>query len=124
MVPPPFMKLRSLLAVFCAAILPALTGLAAPATIILHVPPGTPMPGDLAPLLSKWRQSGQVAGIVLLTQGRPEKPGESAQFEALALLEFPSDTSCDIWQKESGPALPAGVVARRADALIHGELTP
>ncbi len=102
----------------------AFTAFAAPAHVLIRVPPGTPPPSELAPLLAQWRQSGQVAGVLLLTQGRSEKPERTAKFETFAVLDFPSESSADIWQRESAPALPAGLIVRRADALAHGELSP
>lgn len=115
--------LRPLLAVTGAALL-AVAAAAAPTNVILRVPAGTPSPAGLPELLSKWRQSGQVSNVLLLTQGRGEKPGEKARFESLAVLEFPSENSADIWQREAAPALPAGLIVRRADTLVHFELTP
>lgn len=40
------------------------------------------------------------------------------------VLEFSSENSAEIWQRAAAPALPAGLIVRRADALAHGELTP
>lgn len=105
----------------------ALVAHAAPANVLIRVPAGQAQPPDLAPLLAKWRQSGQVANALLLTRGRaenPETPGRKPQFETFAVLEFPSENSADIWQREAAPALPAGLIVRRADALAHGELSP
>lgn len=99
---------------------------AAPANVIIRVPAGTPLPAQLAPLLAQWRQSGQVADVLLLTQGRVENatPGHTAQFEAFAVLEFPNEAACDLWEKEAAPALPAGLIVRRADALAHNDISP
>ena len=102
----------------------AASALAAQAHVLIRVPAGSPQPAALAPLLAKWRQSGQVANVLLLTRGKAEKPDGKAQFETLVVLEFPSENSAEIWQKESAPALPAGLIVRRADALAHGELSP
>ncbi|MBX3749939.1 MAG: substrate-binding domain-containing protein [Opitutaceae bacterium] len=122
---PTFTRLgaRRLLAAACAAML-ALAAAAAPTNVLIRVPAGSPTPAGLPELLAQWRQSGQVANVLLLTQGRGEKAGEAAQFEALAVLEFPSENSAAIWEKDSAPALPAGLIVRRADALVHIELTP
>lgn len=97
---------------------------AAPAHVLIRVPAGTPQPAELAPLLAQWKKSGQLSGIVLLTQGKPEKPGDRAIFESLALLEFPNEKSAELWQRDAAPSLPDGLRVRRADALVHGELTP
>jgi ABC-type phosphate transport system substrate-binding protein len=102
----------------------AVASFAVPANVVIRVPAGAPMPAELAPLLSKWRQSGQVANALLLTQGKAETAANPAKFEAFAVLEFPSENSADIWQHDAAPALPAGLIVRRADALVHGELSP
>ena len=116
------MKLRLLVAL--SSLWFALAALAAPANVLIRVPAGTPMPAELAPLLAKWRQSGQIANALLLTQGKAETAANPAKFETFAVLEFPSDADCDRWEKEAAPALPAGLIVRRADALAHGEITP
>ena len=97
---------------------------AAPANVIIRTPAGAPTPAELAPLLSKWRQSGQVANVLLLTDGKPEKAERTAKFGAFVVLEFPDDNSADIWQRDAASALPAGLTVCRADALAHGELSP
>lgn len=119
----PRFSLRPILAAACAAWL-AVVATAAPTNVLIRVPAGTPLPAELAPLLAQWRQSGQVSNVLLLTQGRSETDGTPAQFESLAVLEFPSENSAAIWQRDAAPALPAGLIVRRADALVHGELTP
>ncbi len=106
------------------AFLLAAAAFAAPTNVLIRVPAGTPSPAGLPELLSKWRDSGRVSNVLLLMQGRGEKPGEKTQFESLAVLEFPSENSADLWQRESAPALPAGLVVRRADNLVHFEITP
>ena len=117
------LALRRLVQIF-AFCLGALAAVAAPTNVIIRVPAGTPSPAALPELLSKWRQSGQVANVLFLTQGKSEKPERTAKFESFAVLEFPSEGSYETWQKEDAPALPAGLIVRRADALAHGELTP
>jgi phosphate transport system substrate-binding protein len=100
---------------------------AAPANVLIRVPAGKTQPPELAPLLAKWRQSGQVANALLLTRGRAEAaetPDRKPQFETFVVLEFPSENSADIWQREAAPALAAGLIVRRADVLAHGELSP
>lgn len=97
---------------------------AAPTNVLLRVPAGAAVPAELPPLLAKWRQSGQAANVLFLTQGRPETAKDKQMFEALAVLEFPSEEAWAVWQRDCAPALPAGVLARRADALTHGEITP
>lgn len=97
---------------------------AAPTNVLIRVPAGKATPAELPTLLAKWRQSGQVSGVTYLTQGRAEKDGEQTPFEAIAVLEFPSEGSYDAWHREAAPVIPAGLTVRRADALTHGELTP
>ena len=56
------------------------------------------------------------ANALLLTRGRAENtetPGRKAQFETFVVLEFPSENSADIWQREAAPALPAGLTTMR-----------
>jgi len=102
----------------------ALSAAETPATVnvLVRVPAGQAMPAGLAPLLSEWRQSGRISGVLWLTQGRSEKPERTAKFEALAVLEFSSERACETWQSESARRLPAGLIARRVDVLAHGEL--
>ncbi len=97
---------------------------AAPANVLIRTAAGTPAPAELAPLLSKWRQSGQVANVLLLTDGKPEKAEHPAAFGAFVVLEFADENSADTWQHDDAPALPAGLSVHRADALAHGELSP
>lgn len=106
-------------ALFCTGMLAA-----APATVVIRVPTGATVPAELARLLSQWRQSGQVARALYLTEGRAEKLGRPAKFAALAVLDFASDESCEAWQKAAAPVLPAGLIVRRADVLTHGESAP
>jgi phosphate transport system substrate-binding protein len=127
------MKLPSLSLRFArGAVLVAALGLslvaatlsAAPTNVLIRTAPGQAAPAELPTLLSKWRQSGQVSGALLLTDGRPEKSDGAAAFGALAVLEFPNEASYEAWQKEGAPQLPAGLTVRQADALAHGEIYP
>jgi len=120
---PPFLRhLALLLALLCFGTADLV--LASPANVIIRVPTGTPVPARLPELLAKWRQSGQVANVLYLTDGRSEKPERSAKFAAIAVLDFPSEGSCESWLKADAAALPAGLIVRRADALANGELSP
>lgn len=116
--------LRNLLSFGGALLVAAAAAVAAPTNVLIRVPAGAPVPAELPGLLAKWRQSGQISGVTFLTQARPEKAGEKAPFESLAVLEFPGEGSYEAWRREGAPALPAGLMVRRADALTHGELTP
>lgn len=117
--------LRRCLAAVGAVLLTA-AAVAAPTNVLIRVPAGAPSPAELPTLLAQWRQSGQVANVLFLTQGKAEKvqADRHAQFESLAVLEFQSEGSYEAWQRDAAPALPAGLIVRRADALAHGELTP
>ncbi len=42
----------------------------------------------------------------------------------MALLEFPSETSYEDWNKREAPRLTAPLVVKRADVLTHGEVYP
>lgn len=97
---------------------------AAPTNVIIRVPAGTATPAGLPELLSKWRQSGQVANVLLLTQGKAERPEYPAKFDSIAILEFASDRACAVWEKQAASELPAGLIVRRAQALAHGEISP
>jgi hypothetical protein len=100
---------------------------AAPISVLIRVPARSTLPAVLPGLLAQWRQSGHVANVLFLTQGRPEKVEHAdavASFESLAVLEFTSETRYAAWQKEDAPALPTGLIVHRADVLAHGELTP
>ena len=100
----PAQFLRRFAALFAALCCAAL--FAAPTNVLIRVPPGTPSPSGLAELLAKWRQSGQVANALMLTEGRGEKPGDQPVFETLVVLEFPSEHSAEIWQREAAPLGP------------------
>jgi phosphate transport system substrate-binding protein len=119
------MKMPRFLALLSAVLALGLSSAsAAPANVIIRTPAGVPAPAELAPLLAKWRQSGQVANVLFLTDGKSEKPERTAKFGALVVLEFPNDNAVDVWERDAAPALPAGLTVRRADALAHGELSP
>ncbi|MFI5356615.1 MAG: PstS family phosphate ABC transporter substrate-binding protein [Opitutales bacterium] len=102
----------------------AATALATPTNVILRTPAGVACPAALPDLLSKWRQSGQVANALLLTDGRPEKSGQPAAFGTFVVLEFPNEAACQAWQTDAAPALPAGLIVRQADTLANGEILP
>lgn len=115
---------RALVASLLGFILASATVSAEPTNVIIRTPAGVDAPAGLPELLAQWRQSGQVANVLLLTNGRPEKPARPANFGMLAVLEFPSEGSYQAWQRDDAPALPPGLTVRRADALVHGELSP
>lgn len=115
--------MKKLLLTLAAGCLAAVA-LAAPAQVIIRVPAGATLPAELPPRLAAWRASGEVADVLLLTQGKSETPDRAAKFEALAVLEFSSETACEAWQKNAASALPAGLIVRRADVPVHGEVSP
>ena len=98
--------------------------LAAPTNVIIRTPAGSPTPAGLPELLAKWRQSGQVSNVLLLTRAKAEKEKEPVNYDTFVVLEFLSEGSYDSWQKEAAPALPPGLQVHRAEAVAHGELTP
>ena len=120
----PFPLMKSKLFLALSSLWLAAAAFAVPANVIVRVPAGTPLPAELPPLLAQWRQSGQVANALLLTQGKAETAAHPATFEAFVVLEFASENSADIWERDAAPALPKGLIVRRADALAHGELSP
>jgi len=90
---------------------------AKPAPVLIRVPTGMPIPSSLPPLLARWQQSGHVAKVLFLTDGKPETPDHPAQFAALAVLEFADDASAETWQKQDAPNLPPNLIVRQADVL-------
>lgn len=90
--------------------------------VIIRVPAGASVPAELAPLLAKWKQGGQVAGALLLEGGRTEKSGGTAKFAAFAVLDFASESAADQWQVGAAASLPAGLIVRRANVLAEGRL--
>lgn len=116
--------LRIVLVAVFGLLVAAVSVLASPTNVLIRTPVGQAVPSELPTLLSQWRQSGQVSGVLFLTDGRPEKAGATAAFGALAVLEFPNEESYQTWQREAAPHLPAGLTVRQADALAHGELSP
>lgn len=94
--------------------------LADPAHVILSVPDGAALPSDLAPTLSKWRQSGDVADVLWLSSNQRQNPA----FDTLVELDFPSDADYQRWAEKDAPALHAPVEVHKVSAVIHGETLP
>lgn len=101
----------------------ATAALAAPAHVLIRVPPGQKTPASLPALLAHWRQAGQVAKVLLLTDGRAEKAGTAPKFVTLAVLDFADEPSCESWQKTAAAELPSGLLVRRADLVVE-DATP
>src|SRR5262245_14529896 len=96
------------------------TALAEPAYVIVKLPIGAKAPDDLFERLSSWRQSGQVADVLVLNKAE----AENASFDKFITLEFPSEGSYEAWVKEGQPQLAAPLEVVRVDVLTHGEKTP
>jgi phosphate transport system substrate-binding protein len=93
---------------------------AQPAHVLITVAPGEQPPATLAPLVSSWRQSGEVSDVLWLDGTRKGTPG----FATLVCLEFPSEGSYQAWARGEASKLVAPLVVKRADVLMHGEVTP
>ena len=101
-------------------LLSAFAVMAKPANVIISVPTGTNTPAELSPLLSAWRQSGQVSDVLWLDSTQKDGQG----IATLVALEFASEGSYQAWQTEESAKLPKGLSVVRADVLAHGEITP
>lgn len=103
-----------------AAIGLAIPALADPAHVIVSVPSGASLPSDLAPTLSKWRQSGDVADVLWLSGNQRQ----SAGFNTFVELDFPSEADYQKWAAKDAPALRAPLEVHKVNALVHGETLP
>ena len=102
----------------------AVAGQAAPLHVLLRVAADSAMPVELPGLLAQWLGSGQVSEVLLLTEGRPEKPGAAAGFKAMGVLKFSEEAAYQAWMKDAARSLPPGVIMRRAEVLTHDEIVP
>jgi phosphate transport system substrate-binding protein len=91
---------------------------AAPAHVLVVLPAGAEAPAGFADQLAAWRQSGAVSSALLLGQDQKKDPG----FASMALLEFPSDASCESWDRAEASKLALPLVMKRADVLTHWEV--
>jgi phosphate transport system substrate-binding protein len=98
----------------------AVPAAAQPANALVILPVGQKLPADLGTTLSSWRQSGQVSDVLWLDSTQAENAG----FQTFVALEFPSENAYRIWLQEGAPKLPAPLVVKRVDVLVHGEQTP
>lgn len=96
----------------------------APVHAIIRAPIGNATASALAPVLARWIQTGDVAHVLLLTDGRPEKAGRPAQFGAMAVLDFTGESAFQHWQRHDASALPPGLTVRRAEVLAQGGVSP
>lgn len=114
---------RHIIGILAMAILAAAVQ-AAPPLVLLRVPKESPAPADLPGLIAQWVDSGQVAEVLLLTQGRPEKPGTPAGFQAMGVLKFSGEDAYQTWKKDTAQTLPHAWIVRRAVVLTHDEIMP
>lgn len=98
----------------------AAPALAEPAHVILSIPDGAALPADLAPTLSKWRQSGDVADVLWLSSNQRQ----NSAFDTLVELDFPSEADYRAWAEKDAPALHAPVEVHKVNALVHAETLP
>ncbi len=93
---------------------------AAPAHVLVTVPPGAASGDSLEAQLAGWRQTGVLSSVLMLDSGG----GKEAAFAAFAVLEFPDEDTLERWQKAGARELGPGVIATPADAIIRGESSP
>ena len=98
----------------------AAPALAEPAHVILDLPDGAALPADLAPIVSKWRQSGDVADVLWLSSNQRQ----NSAFDTLVELDFPSDADYRRWAQKDASALQAPIEVHKVDAVVHGETFP
>lgn len=120
MVGPFHSRCRHGLLVAGAALAFATPALAEQAHVLLTIPAGEKVPADLAPTLSKWRQSGEVADVLWLDANQRD----ATAFETLVLLDFPDEAGYAAWAAKDAAALQAPVVQHHVTAEIHGETYP
>lgn len=113
-------------ATLLAALLLPVTAMAVATHVLITLPAGATAPAEFAGQLAAWRFSGEASSVLLLDENQkahPEFKGPPG-FSSLALLEFPSESYYEAWKKNSQPKIKPPLVVTRADALIHGEITP
>ena len=109
---------------FSALITLASLAVAKPQVVLIRVPAGQQTPSVLPSSLSTWRQAGQVANVLFLTNSKAKKTNQTAKFDSLTVLEFEDESSCDSWLTTLAPTLPKGLIIRHAKSLVHGEISP
>lgn len=114
-----FRRIAPFLALLLSALF-ATPALAEPAYVLVKLPAGAQAPENLMQQLSAWRQSGQVADILVLNK----QQRDGAAFEKFITLEFPSEGSYGAWVREEQPKLASPLEVVRVDVLTHGEKTP
>lgn len=93
---------------------------AAPTQVLVTLPAGATAPAGFNETLAAWRQSGQVANVLLLEQAQKDRPG----FRSMVVLEFPSEGSFEAWRREGAPSLAAPLAWKHVDVMTHAEITP
>jgi hypothetical protein len=61
---------------------------AKPQVVLIRVLTGHQSPTSLVSSLSTWRQTGQVANVLYLNNGKAEKSNQNAKFDSLTVVEF------------------------------------
>jgi phosphate transport system substrate-binding protein len=102
------------LACLCAGV-----AAAAPAHIVITIPPGHAA-GNLPALLAEWRQTGTVADTFLLNS----TAAKDATFTSVAVLQFPDQASLDTWRRTGAPKLEKIAIVTAVDTLARGETFP
>ena len=97
---------------------------AKPQVVLIRVLTGHQSPTSLVSSLSTWRQTGQVANVLYLNNGKAEKSNQNAKFDSLTVVEFEDEASCNFWLTNLAPTLPKDLIIKHATALVHGEISP
>lgn len=113
-------KHLSMLAVSFAALVAANPALANPQHVILEVPAGSPLPGDLAGTIASWRETGAISDAIWLEENQRDR----AAFDTLVELDFPSEADYTRWAANQRPTVPSIVEVHPVDAVLHAENLP
>jgi len=108
-----FLVLLSLATVACAK----------PQFVIIRVPMGQNTPTNLTYIFSNWQNSGQVADILFLRNGKGEKKNQSAKFDSITIFKFADEASYNSWQKTLASTLPKELIVKHARALVDGTIS-
>lgn len=97
---------------------------AAASHVLVRIPAHAAPPPEWPALVAEWRQSSELASLRVLAGAQPEKPSESVPLQALAILGFPSEETCEAWMRKVAPKLPAALGVRPARVLTEGGPAP
>jgi len=92
----------------------------APASAILWVPPGKPVPADFAQRLRALKDNGTASEVRVVKEYDHEvKEGYGPGFDELAVVKFPSEAAYEQWK--AGPSADFGpdVVTSRVDVMTE-----